>query len=232
MATIRPLRISARTRAVRFVRARGRQALTLLGGWVGPVLARTARRWPALGPWLHVERAETVRQSPEELAPPAALSPGQLANVLLALRDPAAEVAVDAARTLRAGGGGSMAPLLEVVENLEGFFHPVVRAAALETLAHLLPGGSGSVLADAAADPDLAVSLAAIGGLVARRDPLASDVLLSIVENLSGFYLPEARLAAARGLEALGVSDSQILNQLSSTEANPEIRQVLSQLTR
>ena len=124
----------------------------------------------------------------------------------------------------------AVAPLRETYENLDGFFHPAVRGAALQALATLLPAGAGAVFAEAAADADVEVSLVAIRALVARKDPEAIEVLLAVVENLSGFYVHATRLAAAQGLRELGVTGTSILGELCNTEANAEIREALTPL--
>jgi HEAT repeat protein len=166
----------------------------------------------------------------DEPALPSSLDPARFQAHVASLRNPSAEIAVRAALSLRAFGPPAADPLREVLANLDGFCHPTVRAAAVQALGGLVPLKEGALFAEAAADPDVEVSLAAINALVARKDPLAVEVLLTVVENPSGFYVQATRLAAARGLRQLGVTGTSILGELCNTEANAEIREALAPL--
>jgi hypothetical protein len=153
------------------------------------------------------------------------------AALVAALRDSASDVAVHAAEALRHHRGPlAVSALGEVLANEDQYFRPETRAAAVRTLGAILPPGEGASLYAAVADPEAAVSLAAIAALAERDEAPGADALLGVIERADGFYLPMTRHAAARALSRMRGHDPVRLRTLVEHEADPEVRTVLESL--
>jgi HEAT repeat protein len=226
----------------------GKLAVASLRGW--------ARRWPTLSRLLGIEpsaaassgvaRAPATRSRAECLAtlrvsddPRArARAARDLARVMddeasralvAALRDPVAEVAIEAAGALRAHPmEKAAAALTEVLVNRDGYFSPVARAAAIRSLGAMVPSGQGAAIAAAVADGDATVSLAAIATLAERGEETGAAALLRLLEDGRGFYLPITRQAAARALSQMKLTDDGRLSALLQHESDETVRAVLS----
>lgn len=147
-----------------------------------------------------------------------------------ALRDRSVEVAVDAVHVLGSSAGASaQATLREVLDNPEGYYHPLVRAAAVHALGKL-GSSDGLRIEQALRDGDAEVSIAAIAALSLAAPARASEALAGVIENADGFFLPITRLAAARGLSRLPPLPGARITQLSAAEGHAEVRDVLSTL--
>lgn len=87
------------------------------------------------------------------------------------------------------------------------------------------PEAAGLVAAITAVDLD--TSLSAIEALAARGGPVAVEAFSRLLADRSGFYLPAARLAAARGLVRCGglAADAQL--KLAGAEADPAVAEAL-----
>jgi len=141
-----------------------------------------------------------------------AAAPAEPLDALIdALRDPSAELAAVAAIKL----GARREPeaklaLHEVLKNVEGYFSPLTRVAALQAFMQALTAAPDAnelePLLELVRDIDAEVSMAAIDA-VAQRAPsqLAIDRLLPVVLDDSGFFLPIVRAAATRALERAGL---------------------------
>lgn len=139
---------------------------------------------------------------------------GDVPALLRALRDPSAEVAAAAATALTHITDPVVIAqchqaLLEVLDNHEGYFNPLVRVAALQALVHRLNGQASmaelSPLLRAIRDVDAEVSMAAIVAVAAHAPvDVVIDRLSPIVLDATGFYLPIVQNAATRALERLG----------------------------
>ncbi|MET0341977.1 MAG: HEAT repeat domain-containing protein [Polyangiales bacterium] len=148
-----------------------------------------------------------------------------------ALRDRSVEVAVAAATSLAImGDAGARAGLLAVLENAEGYYHPLARAAAVRGLGPLLTGEQRGPLQLALRDLDAEVSIAAIAALSAQASSDGAAALLHVVENADGFYLPITRLAAARALERLPPSAPAELEALRAREPDVLVGEALTRL--
>lgn len=149
-----------------------------------------------------------------------------------ALRDPNAEVAAEAADALRHHNGESaILALRNVVANSDAYFTGGVRAAALRTLSAILPAGEGQPITQAVADFDAEVSVAAIAGVVDRKEPGGADALLAVLENPRGYYVGLTRAAAARGLKGLPTPPDPVrLRALVASEQDSDVRNILSSL--
>jgi hypothetical protein len=150
--------------------------------------------------------------------------------LIAALRDRSVEVAVDAVHVLGSTAGASAhARLRDVLDNPEGYYHPLVRAAAVHALGKL--GSTDSArIEQALRDGDAEVSIAAIAALSLAAPARASEALAAVIENADGFFLPITRLAAARGLARLPPLPSARNTQLSGAEGHAEVREVLTTL--
>jgi HEAT repeat protein len=147
------------------------------------------------------------------------------------LRDRSVEVAVAAATALSISGDlRARDALLGVLENADGYYHALTRAAAVHGLGALLAPGERAPLERALRDFDAEVSIAAISALTVHAGPDSRPALLSVIENIDGFFLPITRLAAARGLERLPASAPSELGSLRSRERDPLVGEVLQRL--
>ena len=126
------------------------------------------------------------------------------------LRNASAESAADAADRLgRSGNPHAVEPLIAVLENGDGYFHPVSRAAAAMALGRL--GDNRAIAALSAAVNDFSAevsgeSILALGELNAWS---IVSTLTTIVANYSGFYLNVTRHAAIRTLCRLRATDAR-----------------------
>jgi hypothetical protein len=144
-------------------------------------------------------------------------------TLLLALRDPSAEVAAAAATVLGACTEESTqaqchAALLEALENHDGYFSPLTRVAALQSLVHRLGAPPTppelAPLLQAVRDLDAEVSMAAIAAVAAHAPArVVLDHLFPVAFDETNFFLPMVRSAATRALERAGL--------LTSTQAAP-----------
>lgn len=144
------------------------------------------------------------------------------------LRDRSVEVAVAAAAALAAvGGAHAQGALLAVLENREGYYHSLTRAAAVHGLGTLLGAGERQPLERALRDSDAEVSIAAIAAWTAGAAQGAAGALLPLIENADGFFLPITRVAAARSLERLPPLGTGELERLRAREADPLVGELL-----
>lgn len=158
--------------------------------------------------------------------------PGITLALTTALRDQSAEVAAEAADALRHHPNESaISALRNVVENVDRYFSPGVRAAAIRTLSAILPKGEGAPIAAAISDLDAEVSVAAIAGVVDRNESGSAETLLSVLENPKGYYVALTRGAAARGLKGLtSRPDPARVRALIDAEGERDIQEILRAL--
>ncbi len=102
------------------------------------------------------------------------------------------------------GDASAVEPLIAVLQNADGCFHPVVRAAATFSLGQLHDLRAFDPLVAAIHDPIAEASAEAIRSLATLADPRGVAVLLAVVRNVHGFFLPTTRRAAIIGLGQLG----------------------------
>ncbi len=144
-----------------------------------------------------------------------------------ALGDANADVAREAAVSLGLlGDVSAVEALIAVAENFDGYYHGVVRAAAVASLGQIGDSRAAASLLRILSDPIAEVSTEAIGALAALNDPATVGALLEIVSNFSGYYLPTVRAAAIRALARIG--GEQVVAELTAVAAdideNPDIR--------
>ena len=186
-----------------------------------------------LGPLLQqLEARDYQTRSKAAQALSSRTEPEASAALIRALRDRSVEVAVAAATSLAvAASDEGRAALLCVLENAEGYYHALTRAAAVHGLGALLERDSDRAAIYAALrDLDAEVSIAAISALSALGDDGVVARLLDVVENADGFFLPITRLAAARALERLHVSDGARLERLAANEGDASVSALLGRL--
>src|SRR5271170_787089 len=137
--------------------------------------------------------AETRVQSPATSSAAAAL--------IASLRHTDADVARDAATSLGAlGDSTAVEPLIQVLNNFDGYYHAVVRAAAAASLGKLGDRRAVEPLLDAINDSLAEPSAEAIRALAAIGDSRAVGPLVDAVRNPTGFFSPIARRAAVVAL--------------------------------
>jgi len=127
-----------------------------------------------------------------------------VASAILALRGADADLARDGALKLGAlGDAAAVEPLIEALNNANGYYHCVVRAAAAWSLAQLGDARAFEPLCKAARDEMAEASAEAVRGLAAMGDRRAVVELIDIVRNPTGYFLSTVRLAAVSGLAQL-----------------------------
>jgi len=125
--------------------------------------------------------------------------------LIAALRDADADVAREAATSLGLlGSATAVEPLIAVVNNVDGYFHSVVRIAATHSLSQLRDLRAVVPLLDAIRDPVAEASAEAIRAVASLPDPRNLPALLEVVRNEQGFFLATTRRAAILGLAQIG----------------------------
>lgn len=160
-------------------------------------------------------------------------APGVLEALVSALRDGSAEVACAAAEALGEIGLGvteAQRALWAVLDDEEGYYNVLVRAAALTALTRCLPEGELAGVFRAIQDQDAEVSIAAISAVLSRAPDQAPRYLLPILVDNHGYYLPVVRLAAARGFETSRTLEHEVLADLVQREQDPDVRFVLQRI--
>jgi HEAT repeat protein len=149
------------------------------------------------------------------------------------LRDRTVEVAVAAVSSLQiVAGRKARMTLREVLSNDQGYYHPLVRAAAVHALGGLLSEPECAPIVRALRDSDAEVSIAAISALGASAPSRAGELLLEVIENHDGFFLPITRLAAARGLERLSWLPTASLERVADAEPDPQLGEILARVAQ
>ena len=151
-------------------------------------------------------KAVAAPASSTAIQPVAKVSdPAAVARLIAALRDIDADIARDAAIELgRLGNASAIQPLIEVLNNTDGYFNGVVRAAAAGSLANFRDERAFLPLLQAVSDPMAETSAEAVRALATIGDARAVGALIETVRNRDGFFLGTVRLAAVRGLIQLG----------------------------
>ena len=158
-------------------------------------------------------------------------TPETVGTLLGLLRDRSVEVAVAAATALSmVGDAAARTGLLTVLQNAEGYYHPLTRAAAVRGLGPLLLGDQRAPLQQALRDVDAEVSIAAIAAISAQSSAESSAALVRVVENADGFFLPISRLAAARALERLPPCAASELESLRAREPDALVGEALARV--
>jgi HEAT repeat protein len=147
------------------------------------------------------------------------------------LRDRSVEVAIAAVSSLRiVAGRKARTTLREVLSNDQGYYHPLVRAAAVHALGGLLSEPECAPIVRALRDSDVEVSIAAISALGASAPSRAGELLLEVVENRDSFFLPITRLAAARSLERLAWLPAASLARVAVAETDAQLSEILTRV--
>ncbi|CAN5523074.1 hypothetical protein BH10PLA1_BH10PLA1_12440 [soil metagenome] len=144
------------------------------------------------------------------------------------LRVPGAEAARDAALTLgQSGSFAAVEPLIEVLTNAQGFFHPLVRAAAATSLGKLKDARAVDALIAATGDSTAEISEEAALALGCIGDKKAVQPLLNIVANRACFFLHPVRRAAVKALGEFRTAEvSSVLLAVSINDAeDDDVRQ-------
>jgi HEAT repeat protein len=163
-------------------------------------------------------KVESLQSLTGELASPASVRRataarelGRMANpaaapaLIAALGDADADVAREAATSLGSlKNAAAVEPLIDVVNNRDGYFHSVVRMAAIHSLSQLHDLRAVVPLLNAIRDPIAEASAEAIRAVASLPDPRGLPALLEVVRNEHGFFLAATRRAAILGLAKIG----------------------------
>ena len=126
------------------------------------------------------------------------------------LRDPAAEVAREAASALGAlGDGSAVESLSAVVVNADGYFDSTVRIAAADALGKLQDRGAVPALVAGVRDPIAEVSQAAIRALGSLGGERVIEPLVAVVQNKDNYFLTFVRETAVEALGRLGIPSAR-----------------------
>jgi hypothetical protein len=178
------------------------------------------------------ERRYAVRALAEHAASP---SPDRIFEALnAAVGDATAEVGAAAVEALDAWAPlddvRTTQALLSVLENASGYHASLVRALAARALGRRLAMDRSEPLLDAVGDADAEVSVSAILALAEGGFEGATDRLLGVLEEPTGYYLPLTRLTAARGLAILGATDATEAERLERVRGQEQDASVLQAL--
>jgi hypothetical protein len=153
---------------------------------------------------------------------------GVVPALVRALRDQSVEVAVAAAEALSNQYDDlAVGELLQVLENRDGYFSPVTRVAAITGLARRLDVARFDPVFAALRDIDAEVSIAAVAVIADRVPSKAGSLLLPVLCDKSGYYLPLVRLAVANALERSGALHAGVVGDLLLHEHDPSVQRVL-----
>jgi HEAT repeat protein len=156
------------------------------------------------------------------------MAEGVVPALVRALRDQSVEVAVAAAEALSSQQDElALAELLLVLENRDGYFSPVTRVAAITGLARRLDVARFDPVFAALRDIDAEVSIAAVAVIADRIPNKTSSLLLPVLCDKSGYYLPLVRLAVANALERTGALHEGVVGALLLHEHDPSVQRVL-----
>ncbi|MGA3065360.1 MAG: HEAT repeat domain-containing protein [Tepidisphaeraceae bacterium] len=172
---------------------------------------------------------EIPAKLPQASAALAASTAAPAAALIADLRNSNADVARDAATSLGSlGNPTAVESLIEVINNFDGYFHPVVRAAAASSVGQLRDRRAVESLLVAVRDTNAEPSAEAIRALAAIGDDRAINPLIEVIRNRDGFFLPIARRAAVIALGSFKSNDlaaSELQAVSTSTWEDSVIRQ-------
>ncbi len=157
--------------------------------------------------------------APVAVAPITPVTPAIDVEAIVArLRDTYAERAVEAVEALaNVGNAQAISALIEVLQNVDGYFHIVTRSASAMALGKIGSGEAIDALLIASSDAVAEVSAEAILALGQLKAAAAVPALIDIVQNHNGFYLNVTRHAAIRSLGRIGdASARQILASVTT----------------
>jgi hypothetical protein len=158
---------------------------------------------------------------------------GVLEALTRALRDTSVEVSIAAIDALaRRQDRASLDAMRVVLDNRDGFFNPVTRVAALSGLGRLLGDHELGPIVACVKDLDAEVSIAAIAVVADRKRATASEHLLPVLSDTTGFFLPLVRLAAANALIRAGALTPELAQQLLDREQATAVRRVLERVAQ
>jgi hypothetical protein len=150
-----------------------------------------------------------------------------------ALRDPSVEVAIAAVDALaRRGDRAAQTALHAVLDNVDGYFSPVTRVAALSALGRMVSDNELGQIMACVRDLDAEVSIAAIAVIADRKRATAAEQLLPILQDGSGYFLPIVRLAAANAMTRAGALTPELAQQLLDREQTSAVRRVLERVAQ
>lgn len=153
--------------------------------------------------------------------------------LVAALRDTDADVAREATEALASLYAASPAEqaliqrsLIAAVANGDGYFHSVVRAAAAAGLASIGSTVAVPALIAAVRDPIAQASIEAVRALGLLGDARTEDVLVGVLANADGYFLPVVRFAAiaAVGKFPTATAQAALLALADNAAEDPALR--------
>jgi hypothetical protein len=173
------------------------------------------------------------RRARAALALSAANDETAIGALLAALADSSAEVAVAAISALAQRPGARVtAELTRVLRNADDFFNPMTRAAAMRALTLRAEGIDVTLWASVVNAIDAELSMAAIAIIAERCPEHLLALVLPVLEESSGYYLPMVRLAAAGALESAGLLAAKVAERLLHDERDETVRAILQRSAR
>ena len=174
------------------------------------------------------EEPKAKKAAAVEVKDAKAITP-EAAALIAALRNSDADIARDAATALGTlGEASAVEPLIQVLGNLDGYYHSVVRSAAAASLGRLGDRRAVDVLLGTISDSLAEPSAEAIRALAAIGDPRAVNPLIEVVRNSNGYFLPIARRAAVAALGKFQ-SDRLVAAELLAVSTNTSEDSVIRQ---
>ena len=166
-----------------------------------PAAVPPARVQPVRAPV--VSPAPTAQASPARTAPADAHQPG-FERLVAELRGPSAEQSAAAVERIAASGDErAREVLLSTLRNSDGYLHPLPRVAALRALSRDPSEQARAAIVAAVSGVSAELSLAAIAALTEHAPAQALAPIRHIVDDRSGYFAPEVRVAAEQALRKL-----------------------------
>jgi HEAT repeat protein len=175
-------------------------------------------------PKKHASAPSAEAQLQQTTSPQPAEPSAEVQRLIAQLRDAVAEVARDAASALgEHRDAGAVAPLIDVLDNRDGYFHLVARCAAATALGQIADQRAIDSLIAALRDPMAEISVEAATALGNIRDDRAIPALIEVAGNASGYFLWMSRRAAIRALGNFAHQEAQMqLRQIADNRMDDD----------
>ena len=150
------------------------------------------------------------------------------AELIAGLNDSSAENACEAALSLGdLKERTAVEPLMQVLANVDGFYHSVVRSAAACSLGQIADARAVPALLSGLHDAMAEASAESVRALASIGDVRAVGPLIEVVQNANGYFLPIVRRAAVLALHKLGgpAARAQLERTALNADEEPAVRQ-------
>jgi hypothetical protein len=162
-------------------------------------------RTPVVPPAVSAQPVRVAGVEPAAAAEPVAVAtqPG-FERLVAEVRGPSAEQAAAAVDRIAASGDPrAREVLLTALRNSDGYLHPLPRVAALRALARDPSPQAREAIVAAVSGVSAELSLAAIAALTEHAPVQALAPIRRVVDDRSGYFAPEVRVAAETALRKL-----------------------------